>query len=280
MAMSDYVTRGIGGITPSGNLVFAVNEGDLNIFFGDYVAPDNSIPRVSEGLMMNGEIMRVVNVDAWPNVQVARGCADTIPKKHLPGAKIWVFTMAAGTDDREYLPVETIGIKILMRSTAQSTPISKSPPRELTFNHRFARPYPPGNVQVDGDRYYEVPVSPIPLTADVLLEWSHRDRVGQADQLIGHLIGDIGPEAGTTYGIEICAADGTMIRFIETDGVNYTYPLSLATIDLGFAGGEGFFKLYSLRDGYESWQAYKIPFTVPPITYGWGVDWGDDFGSP
>src|SRR3546814_12715191 len=44
---------------------------------------------------------------------------------------------------------------------------------------------------------------PATVEGALALSWSHRDRRGQADQLIDTTTGNIGPEAGTTYTVAV-----------------------------------------------------------------------------
>lgn len=279
MANSDYTVRGVGGIAPSARLQFGIDEGENVLALVDFVSNDNELPRVGQGIMVGREIMRIVSIDLWPSIVVARGCADTIPMKHLAGMKVWAFTTATGSDNREYMATETIGIKVLMRSSAQVIPIDRAPPRQLEFNQRFARPYAPGNVEANGVPFYDVPLLET-LTDDLVLTWAHRNRVTQSDQLIGHEVGSITPEAGTTYDIEIVRRSGGSVRLVDDITADtWTYPLSQARGDFGVAGGFAYAILTTKRDGFNSLHSYKIPFGLAAITHGWSVDWGNNFGG-
>lgn len=277
MANTDYEIRGSGSITPSASLALAINEGAAEISIADYTSNDLSNPVVGAGLMIGGEIMRVVSV-ALPLIGVARGCADTIPAKHAAGAKAWFFTSGGGADTREYMGTEVIAVKVLMKSTASTMPVKSAAPRRLAFNQRFARPYPPGLVLVNGLPFHLS--SPVELPVD--LTWAHRDRITQNDTLHGHEVGDIGPEIGTTYTLRVYTAGGTLVHAIAgIEGTTASYSLAEAIADFGLSPGDtasGYITLHSVRDGFESWQGYRIDFTVSvpddPGTYGWGLAWG------
>lgn len=286
MANSDYTKRGSGTITSSATLAVPINPSALNFDILSYSSKDGTLPSVGMGLMVGNEIMRVTSV-AMPQIGVARGCADTVPANHVFGDKVWFITQSIGTDSVEYMATETIGVKLLMRSNSSAMDLANSPPNALTFNRRFARPYPPGNVKVNGAPFH---------TQGLLLEdgeveefvitWAHRDRITQSDQLIGHEEGNIGPEPGTTYLLRAYSADGTLKSTISgITGTSVNYGLIQATIDLesGTTIGVkfGYLMLHSLRDGFESFQGYRIDFSVDgdDVPVGWGENWGYGWGN-
>ena len=128
---------------------------------------------------------------------------------------------------------------------------------EHTFDSRAIRPYPPGNVRVNGQYY------PEHLNGELLsLEWSHRDRTQQTGEvIIDTLESDIGPEAGTTYTVRIEDDFGGLI--LEESGIagtTWDEDSSSMIEDASFV-----IKLYSERDiasssdPYQSWQQHVIP---------------------
>ncbi len=278
MSSADYEKRGFGTITPSGTLAIGINESQETINISHYSSNDHADPIVDSGLMLGGEIMRVTSV-AMPLIGVARGCADTIPAKHLFGDKVWFFTQATGSDNREYMATETIGVKLLMKSASSSMQIENSPPRTLVFNSRAARPYPPGLVLANGTPFYQTAVVFDSDDSTVDVTWKHRDRVVQGDTLQGHTIDNIGPEAGTTYRINVYDADGLEVRTATTADNHWSYDFADAVADLG-EDVDGYLTLESLREGFASWQKYRIDFrTTGESLGGWGKLWGKKFGT-
>lgn len=273
MANTDYEVRANGTITPSAMLATGINENTSEVNLAGYSSNNGLPPDVGAGMLMGGEIMRVVAV-AMPLIGVARGCADTIPAKHAIGEKAWFFTMGGGADTREYMATETIGVKVLMKSSSKAMALKNAPPRRLVMNQRFARPYPPGNVKVNGVLFHlsNAVVAPLVLT------WAHRDRITQGDTLQGHEQGNIGPEVGTTYTVKVYDAAGALKRTVAgLAGTTWTYSTANITADFSAAGGTGRVTLESVRDGYSSWQVYSIPFSA--VISGWGTDWGNNWGG-
>jgi len=272
MANSDYsVTATSAPFCPNAQIVNAV--GPLTTVFDIENLRSTGVDEIlaGEAAMINDEIVKVVSISSTELV-VARGCADTIPQAHAAGSRIWFFNDSIGYDGREYAGSETVGVKILPKTASSQVPIEYSPPSALTFNFRFARPYAPGLVEVNGDPFTEVKT--INPTNDTLsLTWAHRDRVTQFDQLIDHLATSIGPEAGTTYTVKAHrSSDNSVVRTTTgITGASWTYPLATARSDFGITVGavgapvvltDGYLTLEAVRDGYTSWQKYRIDFKV------------------
>jgi hypothetical protein len=80
-------------------------------------------------------------------------------------------------------------------------PLSQAPEDQVTLASRAIRPLPPGNLKGNGASV----VNPNLLNAGpVLLTWAHRDRLAQTSSLFdAYDAGNIGPEPGVTYVVEI-----------------------------------------------------------------------------
>lgn len=286
MANSDYTVRGTGTVTPSAKLAAAINPLAANISMLSYSAPGGLQPAIGMGVMIDDEIMRVTSV-SMPQIGVARGCADTVPASHAFGTKVWFFTQAAGTDGVEYMATETIGVKLLMRSNAGTMGVENSPPNALTFNRRFARPYPPGNLKVNGLSPFNGVQVLDEDTLEFVITWAHRDRITQGDQLIGHEVGDIGPEPGTTYVLRVYNDAGTLMRTVDNiSGTTVTYSVVQAMDDLNAQSADGtrigHLTLHSQRGTYDSFQGHRVNFSanlLNVVTGGWGDNWGGTWGT-
>lgn len=272
MANSDYTTTATSApFCPNAQLAAGIGPLETTLAIENLRLTGVDEILAGEAAMINDEIVKLVSISSTELV-VARGCADTIPQTHAAASRIWFFNDSTGYDGREYAGSETVGVKILPKTASSQVPIEYSPPESLTFNFRFARPYAPGLVQINGDPFTEVKtVSP---TNDTLsLTWAHRDRVTQFDQLIDHLATSIGPEVGTTYTVKAHkASDNSVVRTTTgITGASWTYLLATARSDFGITAGavgapvvltDGYLTLEAVRDGYTSWQKYRIDFKV------------------
>lgn len=272
MANSDYtVTSTSTPFCPNAQLDGAITPLQTTIPIKNLRATgvDEVLP--GEAAMINDEFVRIVSFTST-EIEIARGCADTIPRAHADNARIWFMNDSFGNDGREYAGSETVGVKLLPKTASQQVPIEYSTPVALTFNFRFARPYAPGLVQVNGDPFTSVRTIS-PSEATLSLTWAHRDRVSQFDQLIDHLASSIGPEAGVTYTVKAHkASDNSVVRTTTgITGASWTYPLATARGDFGITAGgvgapvvltDGYLTLEAVRDGYTSWQKYRIDFKI------------------
>jgi len=186
---------------------------------------------------------------------VKRGVADTIPAPHEAGTTIWLIDDELGADGDEYQDGETVYGKALTRTSTDLLDQSAATEVSIEVNQRVFRPYPPGNVKVDGDSIYLLDDI---IYEDPVLTWTHRDRKLQADMLVAHEDGSVGPEPGTTYNIRVFAADGTTL-LSETDvGLvdTWTYDAALQAADGDPA--EVWIELESKRDDVASYFLYRF----------------------
>src|SRR5690606_35572075 len=88
----------------------------------------------------------------------------------------------------------------------------------------------------------------------VLIEWKHRDRVLQADQLVDDTLASVGPEPGTTY---------TLRAYLNDVLVDEQSGLAGTSVVWEPAGaGAARVELFAVRDGLESWQSQIREFTI------------------
>lgn len=264
MAASDYTVRGRGGFTPMGRLAAAVGanpSSDVILNVSAFQGSSGSDLEVGMGVLVGDEIMRLETI-TLPNLSVRRGCADTIPKPHAAGERVWFFSDTAFSDEREYLATSTIAVKASPFTSASGpVPIAFTPPVAVTFNWRAFRPYPPGNVQVNGEFFSAGPHSLTPPDTDFVITWAHRDRLLQADQLMGHTEPSVGPEAGTTYTIRVYDPDDLLVRTVAgITGTSYTYLGTDFAADL--PDGLGYLTLCSVRETFESLYSYRIDLSA------------------
>lgn len=267
MANSDYIKRNIAGpFCPVARLSAGITALQTSLLYVDMIS---SIPEpvvLNRAIMIDDEILGITGISG-STLTLARGCCDTVPAPHSANALIWFFDDSIGTDEIEYGGTETIGVKVLPRTAMSGNiPIIGSPPNEITFNFRFLRPYPPGNVRINGAVFAGVDHELTGASANMVLTWAHRDRVLQADQLIDHGASSVGPEAGTTYTVQVYRADNNSLLRTVTGitGTTWTYTHTMALADITtVAGGVGIYILLkSVRSSLDSYQLYRIDAVV------------------
>lgn len=215
----------------------------------------------------NGKLLSSIEVGAagvWGNewvkvtafdinagtISLGRGCADTVPDRHDADERIFFYADSAASDTTEYTDGETVSVKLLTNTYSQQLPLASAAPMAIEFNQRQVRPYPPAKFRINTLQ------EPSYLFGLLTVEWVHRDRVGQADQLVDNEAATIGPEAGTTY---------TMRTYLDDvlDDTQTGISGNSATVT---PSGDGMVRIEveSERDGITSWQMQvrEFPYTT------------------
>lgn len=245
-----FVATLAAGIAPEVESVLDLDVGSIDT---DLVAPGRYA-------YLEDELVAVLAVDAENNqVTVARGVLDTIPVEHSAGAIIWFHQGLFGLDPTPRADGETVEVKIL-----PSTPLGRLAIDDATINTfstagRMMRPYPPGNVQVNGQRW---PAS-IGMAEELAITWAHRDRTLQTVTLNRQDDGNIGPEAGVTSTLRIYGETDVLLRTVSgLTGTGYTYLQADEESDSGFVpvrlNTTLRFELESVRGTLVSLQQWNI----------------------
>jgi len=276
MANEDYIKQGIAGpFCPTARLTSTLTRLATSLTYNSLLSPIPDPIQVNRAILIDDEIIAVTGISG-NTLTIERGCCDTIPATHAANATIWFFDDSVASNEVEYGGTETVGVKLLPRTATSGTiPISGSPPNPLTFNFRFARPYPPGNVQIDGEPWYTTGIAMGAGNTSLSITWAHRDRITQADQLVGHTAASIGPEVGVTYKIVVRRTDtNAVVRTVTgITGNSWVYERSVASGDLSGASGTVpiSIELVSVRGSLESLNKYTMVATVspppPPISF-------------
>jgi hypothetical protein len=217
------------------------------------------------GAMINDEVV-VVGARSGNNLTLLRGCADTIPQAHAANSRIWFFEDSIARLPVEYTPTETISIKPLPRTSSAVVAIENSPPIGLTLTSRFARPYAPGDVQVNGQRW-DTPGTVLSPATAMTISWATRNRVLQADLLVPHTEGPITPEAGQVTEITMHrVSDDAVVGVYTSTGNSFVYTVGQANTDLGSISVNT--AMYAMvrasRGALKSRSSYRINFTASP----------------
>lgn len=253
---------------------------------------------------IGGEYVRVDNMTRVGDVvtlTIGRGCLDTVPQAHGIGESIIFWQGNAGSDEVTYLASEQIDVRLLGKVASGVLALSDATTDQVTFNNRAIRPYPAGKLQVEASY---APTGILPAVAT--LTWAHRDRLAQTySSFDDHKAGDIGPELGTTYTVEVRAVlpkadvfaatdffavpdffygedEGTLVYSedvgsvttwdYDEDGVDFFAPTNFfAQPDFfGVVAGSAAmaeFKVIAKRGGYESWQSPRVRGRIlSPVT--------------
>lgn len=210
---------------------------------------------LGQAALLDDEIVRVDAIDLVTGaITLGRGCADTVPREHAAGARVWFYDTFEGADETEYSSGVTMQARLLTNTSLGQLDPGLAGTDSLLLGGRQGRPYPPAQFTIGASSW------PASIEGDVVLAWAHRDRLGQADQLIDTTLGSIGPEAGTTYSCRLLRADTSAVLDSET-GISGTTATLTTTYE-----GQVIAEAWSVRGGIESLQRQRWQFahTNPP----------------
>lgn len=108
--------------------------------------------------LVGDELCRVDAIDATALlVSLGRGCADTLPKSHDAGTRIYFHGRDFGAaDTTQYIDGESINVKLPSNTGSKQLALADAAAHPITFANRLARPYPPANFRVNGVSIYSV----------------------------------------------------------------------------------------------------------------------------
>lgn len=253
-----YVQRSVSDWTPSAALAATIGPYDTALTLTSLTDIDDTSVVEGQALYIGSEIMKVVTrVDTA--VTVERGCADTLPQGHAASARVWFYDRYLGSDGREYVSGETVNAKLQTHTSTANQDLATAAELTVLMARRQYRAYPPGNLTLNGVLAYNV----TSVRGDIVFTWAHRDRVSQSDVLIGHTVGSIGPEVGTTYTLRFYNGVTLLRTSAGITAATFTYDYTMAEAD-GWVPSLTW-ELESARSGYASSQKYHSTVSHVPL---------------
>jgi hypothetical protein len=256
-AAEEYVARGRGEWCPS---VATTAAHGPTVTTLDYTGGQD-LDRAALGtwVLWDNEICRLDALDTVAEtITLGRGCGDTAPAlAHASGSRIHLCGDWVSTDEREYVDGDVVRAKLLTRLSSAELDLSSAPELTVTMDQRQLRPYPPGRLRLT-DSVAPDQAYPVALVGEITVEWAHRDRVLQADQVVDETATDIGPEPSTTYSVRYYLDDvleETETGLTGTAATAYTFP----------ADGLARIEVEAVRDGLTSWQAAIAEFNYSVV---------------
>lgn len=200
-----YETRERGNFAPYGTTTAAIGPAATSVTLT--AASDLSALAVGSAALLGTEIVRVTSVDPVTGVVgIARGCADTVPASWAIGTVLMGLDDFEAGDLTDYANGETVDGRFLTVSTGGTLAEGSGPVSSATMARRFARPYPPADLKLNGNRY------PASITGALTVSWVARNRITQADQLLDTTAAGVTAEAGTTYTIDLYDENNVLRR--------------------------------------------------------------------
>lgn len=256
---SDYEQVGAGIFAPTSLLNGAIGQSDVSITLDNGI--DLSQVEVGDRCLIGegrlAEFCEVLTLNTTTGVMtVNRAVLDTTPQEHADNTRVWFVEDFFGVDPTERATTDEVDVKLTAVATGGETELDDAAEQTITMAGRFGRPYPPGGVRINGDAFPTTVDTTEAASEGFLIAWSHRDRTQQDVELVNQNEGDIGPEVGTTYTVELYN-DLTNVLVDSVSGISGT-SLSLTATDSYPARLE----LYSVRGGIESWQRQIRRFSL------------------
>lgn len=200
--------------------------------------------------LWDDEIVRVDAINAITgDIELGRGCADTVPTEHAAGSRIWFYGVGAAADLTEFTASETIGVKLLTNTGSQQLPLASATEMEVDFDQRILRPYPPAHVKIGGVSWPSVASGTFTVT------WGHRNRVAQADQLVDTMMASVTAAPNTRYGLRFEKVSDDSLLVARTDIGPGT-----ADVVLDYAGDVRM-RLWTISEDGASWQEHVHQFS-------------------
>lgn len=181
------------------------------------------------------ELVKVIAIST-DSITVGRGVLDTIPSPHAVGSSVMFWDAFGDSDNVEYVRNESLNVKILPSTGRGTLPLADAPQDSVVFNARASRPYPPGNIKINGQLFPNT----ISGLDGVTVTWAHRDRKQQTGaDLVVFTDSNIGPEVGTTYSLRIYNENDAILRSVSgINGTSYSYSVEDELADVGGIVGD------------------------------------------
>ncbi|MEW6560382.1 MAG: phage tail protein [Pseudomonadota bacterium] len=218
------------------------------------------------------ELVGIVAFDAaGGTVTLSRGLLDTVPTTHAAGAWLIGNTGWGVADSAEHAPGETLFVAAQPRtSSAAGAPTFAANANPMTLAGRQAMPYPPGRVRING-LADPAQISP---ADDLVIAWSHRDRLQQTAYLVRQDEADIGPEPGVSYTLRILDAGGAVLH--TASGLTGTSHTLTAAAAIALTGPLTL-ELSAQRSGWTSYTTQRR--AVQRSGTGYGLAYGQSYGG-
>lgn len=224
---SAFTDVGDGDFTPSGTITADIPLGGSPISVT--INNMNGVDRV--GLQsyayIDNEAFIVTAVNPSTGVlALQRGTLDTVPARHLAGARIYFADNGfAGYDQTQRTISERTYYKALTRTGKGTLKLAQTTSFDVVFSGRAQRPYPPGNWTINGAYF------PTAIYGPLASSWAHRDRTQQTVSLVPFTTSSIGPEIGTTYTLQVYSGSVLKRTYSGLTSTSWNYPLADDTAD-------------------------------------------------
>ncbi len=190
----DFDQNGVGDFVPVTTLAIDIDQQEVEIVLTSgydttAIAVDD-LAQIGEGNTAEWVQVTAITSDG---VMVNRAVLDTTPTAWPAGTYIYFGDGREAYDTTERVTGQTVDFKLQTLATGGVLDLADATVVSETADQRHYRPYPPGNILVNGEAF------PLLIDGALTITWSHRDRLQQTAYVVEQTEGDIGPEANTVY---------------------------------------------------------------------------------
>ena len=210
--------------------------------------------RVGSQIFINDEIMVYQAYDDLTKVlTVKRGALDTMPLNHVANSILYFADDFVSADPTEYMNGEIVDVKAVTTTPSGVLNLDDVDAQSVEIQSRAIRPYPPANVQINGEYF------PAEIETDLVLTWVDRNRQQQTGgSILGWYESGVTLEADVTYQLILIERDQDLIELRTQNlslGTLNTYTFATSAMDANTRTIEIILK--SLRNGYECIQPFS-----------------------
>lgn len=224
---------------------------------------------IGQCALLNDEIVQIAHIDlAKKQIQVKRGCMDTVPTAHAQTSVIWFYDDVAVVADKAVKAGQTLNVKLLSQTSQGTLDIAKATANSLLIDNRHTRPFAPADVKIN-----ELPY-PSQIQTLNKISWVGRNKISQNTAILDQTAPHQTPETGATVSLIISkktSANDSYQRVVQKDGItgffidivkenpNNDESKLVASLDNAVMIKV---ELWAVKDGLESWQRHSIEVAV------------------
>ncbi len=272
-AKSAWADRGRGPFAPTALLAAAMPQAASNITVTLSSAVDLDRIQVDDFAIIDDEWLLVTAVNvAASQVTLARGVLDTVPAAHSAGVRVWFVDPHYISP--EYVSGETAQLRLCPKTGKGELSVTLATTVSRSIQQRFIRPYPPGNVKINGAAY------PAAVAGDITITWANRNRVNQTANVVLQTDGNITPETGQTTTIRCYDSGNTLRRtYPGLTGNSQTWTLADILADGAGASNSVRIEIEASRTDANGTFVSLQKHVITTDRAGYGLNYGKYYGG-
>ncbi|MEJ5211468.1 MAG: hypothetical protein WHV61_08585, partial [Burkholderiales bacterium] len=234
---------------------------------------DTDMVAVGDFAIVDNEWLMVTAISG-STITFARGVLDTVPAAHASGTRI--YFVEPHYISHEYVTGETAQLRLLPKTGRGELSVTSASTLSRSIQQRFIRPYPPGNVKINGAAY------PAAVAGDITISWANRNRVTQTANVVKQTDGNISPETGQTTTIRIYGgASLTTLRktFSGLTGTSQSWTLAQIATDGASLDGRIKLEIESTRTDSSGTFTSLYKHAIETDRAGYGLQYGNYYGG-